>query len=384
MITTRPFSRSQFHFTSGRSRLLSTKQRYYKMGKKKSAAIPEEALILPGYTPPPGTTVPAPPIVDTHTHLISTFSQYRAKYPGGKYLTIHDFVRAFYPQKGGETSSVAITPNVATLVDVYCEAPVLKEWKEVADSALTLDQRAELWGGVEYHFVIGVHPHNAKEYNDEVEQDLLEAAAHPRCVGMGEMGLDYHYDNSPRSVQREVLIRQLKCAVMLGKPLTIHTREADEDILPILKEHVPRDHHIHIHCFTDTPELASSLLEHFPNLFIGITGVITYATNINTTKVIQNMVANRMSKGVTLESKPPSLRILLETDAPYMNPSNLPLQSFGMKPGTRLPFCHSGMIPWTAQYIAEAATEASEGKMMWSTYDILQIGADNARQMYNL
>lgn len=112
-------------------------------------------------------------------------------------------------------------------------------------------------------------------------------------------------------------------------------------------------------------------------------GVVTYATNLNTTKVIQNMVADCISEGVTLESKPPALRILLETDAPYMTPSNLPLQSFGLKPGTRLPFCHSGMIPWTAEFVAAVATQAGEG-MKWTAYDILQIGADNARLMYGV
>ena len=68
--------------------------------------------------------------------------------------------------------------------------------------------------------------------------------AHPRCVGWGEMGLDYHYDNSPRALQQEIFIRQLKHAVRLGKPLTIHTRGAEEDSERILKEHVPKDHKV--------------------------------------------------------------------------------------------------------------------------------------------
>lgn len=67
---------------------------------------------------------------------------------------------------------------------------------------------------------------------------------HPRCVGWGEMGLDYHYNNSPREIQQEVFIRQLKHAVRLGKPLTIHTREAEDDSERILKEHVPNDHKV--------------------------------------------------------------------------------------------------------------------------------------------
>jgi TatD DNase family protein len=72
----------------------------------------------------------------------------------------------------------------------------------------------------------------------------LEAMQHPRCVGWGEIGLDYHYDLSERSKQREILIRQLRLAVRLGKPLTIHTREADEDILRILKQEVPVDYKV--------------------------------------------------------------------------------------------------------------------------------------------
>lgn len=67
---------------------------------------------------------------------------------------------------------------------------------------------------------------------------------HPRCVGWGEMGLDYHYDNSPRDIQQDVFTRQLRQAVRLGKALTIHTREAEEDTERILKAEVPKDHRV--------------------------------------------------------------------------------------------------------------------------------------------
>lgn len=89
---------------------------------------------------------------------------------------------------------------------------------------------------------------------------------------MGEIGLDYHYSLSPHDVQRNVLRRQLQVATRLKKPIVIHTREANEDILSILKEEVSPDHHIHVHCFSDEPELAEALTAHFTNLFIGITG----------------------------------------------------------------------------------------------------------------
>lgn len=111
--------------------------------------------------------------------------------------------------------------------------------------------------------------HEAKRYTDKVENDMfvtlsglpslsethieflyllllcrLGAMDHPRCVGWGEIGLDYHYDNSPRDVQQDVFIRQLRNAVKLGKPITIHTREAEQDTERILKEEVPKDHKV--------------------------------------------------------------------------------------------------------------------------------------------
>ena len=70
---------------------------------------------------------------------------------------------------------------------------------------------------------------------------------HPRCAALGEIGLDYHYDNSPRPLQQSVFERQLRLAVSLGKPLTVHTREAEEDTERILKAEVPKDHHVRIH-----------------------------------------------------------------------------------------------------------------------------------------
>ena len=70
--------------------------------------------------------------------------------------------------------------------------------------------------------------------------------AHPRCVALGEIGLDYHYDHSPREKQRQVFTRQLRHAVRLGKPLVIHTREADEDTEQIMKAEVPKEHKVYI------------------------------------------------------------------------------------------------------------------------------------------
>jgi len=238
--------------------------------------------------------------------------------------------------------------------------------------------------------------HQASEYNDAVEQDILKAMKHPRCVGWGEMGLDYHYDNSPRDIQQEVFARQLRHAVSLGKALTIHTSEAEEDTERILKAEVPKDHKIHIHCFTDSPEFALRLLEHFPNLCIGITGVVSYSTNLNTANLLRKMTSGSSSAG----SSP--LRIVLETDAPYMIPANLyaSLTSPEMK-GKRLPLCHTGMIPWTADFVAavlngsdgETANAASapppidgasESEAKWDVAKVMSAARDNARVIYGV
>jgi TatD DNase family protein len=111
----------------------------YRMGKNNKKGPSEDCLILPDH---PGHSTA--PIVDTHTHLVSTFAAYKQKYKEGKYEDIYDFVNGLYRGK-----------NVAALVDVWCEAPVQKVWKEIADSAITVQDRKDKWHGLEYWFVMG-------------------------------------------------------------------------------------------------------------------------------------------------------------------------------------------------------------------------------------
>jgi TatD DNase family protein len=118
--------------------LFSTSTIYYKsMAKKKSNVPPEHNLLLP--TPPSSS-----PIIDTHTHLASTFAHYRRYYKDGKYDDALEFLRTIYEGR-----------NVESIVDVWCEAPVLKSWKTFADSALDPEDRKTIWGGLNYWFVIG-------------------------------------------------------------------------------------------------------------------------------------------------------------------------------------------------------------------------------------
>jgi len=204
--------------------------------------------------------------------------------------------------------------------------------------------------GDNIHGAYGVHPHEAKFFTDETEKELRECLAHPKTVALGEIGLDYHYNNSPPEVQREIFIRQIKIAVSVGKPIVIHTREAEEDTIRIMKEHIPSDWHCHVHCFTSSVNLANNIFEHFPNAFIGITGVVTF----NTAQTVRDVV-----KAV------PLTRLLLETDAPFMSP---------------IPFrgktCHSGYIPHVAAKIAEVKGVPLP--------EVLSVIRENTHRMYGI
>jgi TatD DNase family protein len=130
----------------------------------------------------------------------------------------------------------------------------------------------------------------------------------------------------------------------------------------MLTTHVPKETHIHVHCFTDAPELAASLLAHFPNLYIGVTGVITYASNTNTSEVV---------RATPLE------RLLLETDSPFMTPNTVQkaIKSLGGK-STRIPVSWSGMIPWTADFVANLKNETVE--------KVLDVTRQNSERMYGI
>lgn len=119
------------------------------MAKKKSSTPPEETLLLPVHPARADTPLTEHiSTVDTHTHLLSTFSTYRSTYKSGKFETIWEFVRAMYHGR-----------SVEAIVDVWCEAPVMKtQWKEIADSALTEEQVERDWNGIQYWFVMGTYP----------------------------------------------------------------------------------------------------------------------------------------------------------------------------------------------------------------------------------
>ena len=148
---------------------------------------------------------------------------------------------------------------------------------------------------------VGVHPHYAAKATARTFDELCVLGAHKKVVVFGEIGLDYHYDFSPREVQREVFVEQLKIAHDLELPVTIHTREAWEDTIGILRRHWSGAGIMH--CFTGDPAQARQALDLGFHLSYG--GVVTFKTAENV----------RESARIT-----PDDRLLIETDAPYLAP----------------------------------------------------------------
>ncbi|MEM8574134.1 MAG: TatD family hydrolase [Pseudomonadota bacterium] len=151
---------------------------------------------------------------------------------------------------------------------------------------------------------VGTHPHNAAEEQDVTLEDLLEAAQHPKVVAIGEAGLDYHYDYSPRDLQAKSFRVHIAAARETGLPLVIHSREADEDMAAILEEESAKGAFPFIlHCFTSGEDLARRGVA--LGGYISFSGVVTFKKAAELRKIAASVPADRL---------------LVETDAPYLAP----------------------------------------------------------------
>lgn len=160
---------------------------------------------------------------------------------------------------------------------------------------------AERW---EYIYAaVGVHPHEAKTLDEEGIMVLRAMLAFPKAVALGEIGLDYHYDYSPRAVQRIWFDRQLMLAAEMEKPVIIHSREAIADTLSILKIHKRDEIWGVMHAFPGSWETAKEVLD--MGLMIGLGGPVTFKNAV---------------RPVTVAGKAPLDRLLIETDCPYLTP----------------------------------------------------------------
>ncbi|KZZ10764.1 hydrolase TatD [Oleibacter sp. HI0075] len=202
----------------------------------------------------------------------------------------------------------------------------------------------------EHHDVygtLGVHPHDAEKYTEETGSFVREHCQREKIVAIGEIGLDYFYDNSDRAVQRKVFAEQLQIAVDTGLPVVIHTREADEDTMALLREYAPQMNRKGVvHSFTSGMELAQLAVE--LGFCLGINGIVTFNKADNVREVV---------------AATPMSRLLLETDSPFLTP---------------VPYRGTENAPKYLPFIAEKIAEVKD----LSVEEVLSASYDNSLRTF--
>ena len=191
----------------------------------------------------------------------------------------------------------------------------------------------------------GVHPHEASKCEENWLSILREMCGKEKCVAIGEIGLDYHYDFSPRDIQIEVFEKQLILAKELDMPVVIHDREAHEDTMDLLKKYTPKGV---VHCFSGSVEMAKEVLK--IGMYIGLGGATTF---------------KNARKPIEVAAMVPDDRLLIETDCPYMTP--VPFR------GQRN---DSSFIPYSAEVIASVRNTTAQ--------EILDLTKKNAQTLFGV
>ncbi len=201
----------------------------------------------------------------------------------------------YLQREGEELAEVVARAEAAGVGGMLTIGTKLSEAEDVIAIAERFDK---VWCSV------GVHPHEAKEQGQSAPDRLLELARHPKVVGIGETGLDYFYEHSPRAEQRESFRAHIAAARESGLPLIVHSRDADRETVEILaEEHAKGPFTGVIHCFSSGPELAKGALE--LGMMISLAGILTF-------KKAEEL--RRTAAEVPLD------RLLVETDSPYLAP----------------------------------------------------------------
>lgn len=257
-------------------------------------------------------------LIDTHCHLNYDYAP----------KTTDDLIR--------EAGLAGVETLVTIGVDLTTIAPV----RELSEK---------------YHNVYhtqGVHPHEAISIQDGDLDQIRMAARHPKCRAIGEIGLDYHYDHSPRDVQLKIFRAQLDLALETDQPVVIHSRDAETELLAGLEAYARQVKGDHpkgiIHCFTGTYEFGRRCVE--LGFYISFSGIITF-------KKADDL--RRCAMDFPLE------QILVETDSPYLAP--IPFR--GKK-------CEPSMVKLTAQKIAEIRKISFD--------DVAQATTKNAKRVFRI
>ncbi len=257
-------------------------------------------------------------LIDTHCHLDYDFA----------------------PKTQAEIVKEALDAGVSQLITIATDVPSLEKMAKI--SALY---------PMVFH-TLGIHPHDSKTLEDSHLEQIKKAATHPRCLGIGEIGLDYHYDHSPREVQKTVLKKQLDLALEVRLPIVIHSRDAEEDLLILLSAYVrglPKGAVPGvIHCFTGTKGFGEACLA--LGFYISFSGILTF-------KKAEDL--HKAAHAFPLE------RLVVETDAPFLAP--IPFR--GQK-------CEPSMVKLTAQKLAEIKGV--------SLTEVARVTTENAKRLFGL
>ncbi|HEY4548574.1 MAG TPA: TatD family hydrolase [Pedomonas sp.] len=212
-----------------------------------------------------------------------------------------------------------------------------REWPEVVGLA---EQEADVFA------TVGIHPHEAETHPDVDTAKLVAAASHPKVVGIGETGLDYFYDHSPREQQQTAFRAHIAACRETGLPLIVHTRDAEEDTARILREEMEKGPYTGvIHCFTASQQFAETALE--LGFYISISGIVTFKSAKDLQETVKTI---------------PQDRLLVETDSPFLAP--VPKRG---KP------CEPAYVTHTAAFVANLRGQTAEELSQASTENFFRL-----------
>jgi TatD DNase family protein len=257
-------------------------------------------------------------LIDTHCHL-------NYEYDAGK--------------GPAELVAEAVQNGVSTLITIATDHHNFEAVQKISEQFKNV-----------YH-TIGVHPHEASLVTPEVLTLMRGYLEHPKCVAIGEIGLDYYYEHSDRNKQKEECRAQMELAIQVKKPIVVHSRDGEEDLLPLLTDYASRQTGPSkgvIHCFSGTEAFARSCLD--LGFYISLSGIFTFKNSES---------LRQMTRGFPID------RLLVETDSPFLAPA--PLR--GKK-------CEPFMVKHTALKLAEVLGLPFD--------ELAQITTENAKKCFVL
>jgi len=247
-------------------------------------------------------------------------------------MLIDSHVNLHAPQFDEDREAVidrARAAGIGLMVNICDKIPNYPKVRALADAP-------DIW------CTVGAHPHEAKDHTDLTTAQLTAIAADPRVVGIGETGLDFHYDLSPREIQADVFRQHIAAARQTGLPLVVHTREADEVMGEILEEaHARGPFKILMHCYTSGAELAARMAA--LGAWFSVSGIATFKAAEDVRAIVADMPADR---------------IIVETDCPYLAP--VPHRGRRNEPAYLAPIVHklAEIRGWTPEEAEQRAEDA--------------------------